>query len=86
MRGTVLTREGSHFQVLTAEGTVTAVLRGRIKRNEDRALVGDHVTLESSATGWAINSVEPRRNTLARREPGRRRERRRRLSSSSMRQ
>ena len=75
MRGTVLTREGSHFQVITAEGPVTAVLRGRIKRNEDRALVGDHVTLESSATGWAITAVEPRRNTLARREPGRRRER-----------
>lgn len=75
MRGTVLAREGSHFQVLTPDGTVTAVLRGRIKRHDDRALVGDHVALESSATGWAITEVGPRRNTLARREPGRRKER-----------
>jgi ribosome biogenesis GTPase len=75
MRGTVLAREGSHFQVLTPDGTVAAVLRGRIKRHDDRALVGDRVTLESSATGWAITAVDPRRNTLGRREPGRRKER-----------
>lgn len=73
--GTVLAREGSQFRVLTAEGELTAVLRGRIKRYDDRALVGDHVTLEASASGWAIATVAPRRNVLSRREPGGRGER-----------
>lgn len=75
MQGTVLAREGSQFQILTPQGEVTAVLRGRVKRYDDRALVGDRVNLEPSGSGWAIVQVEPRRNVLARREPGRRRER-----------
>lgn len=75
MHGAVLAREGSHFRVLTAGGEVTAVLRGRIRRHDDRALPGDRVTLEPSASGWAIAAVEPRRNLLARREPGGRGER-----------
>ena len=73
--GIVLGREGSQFQVRTDSGDVTATIRGRVKRYEDRALPGDHVQLEQSATGLAIASVEPRRNVLARREPGRRKER-----------
>lgn len=73
--GVVLTREGSQFRILTPEGEVTAVLRGRIKRHDDRALVGDRVTLEESAGGWAIATVAPRRNVLSRREPGGRGER-----------
>lgn len=73
--GMVLAREGSHFRVHTGAGEVTATLRGRIRRYDDRALPGDRVTLERSATGWAIAAVEPRRNVLARREPGRRKER-----------
>lgn len=73
--GIVLAREGSEFLVRTDSGDVTATLRGRVKRHEDRALPGDRVQLEQSATGLAIASVEPRRNVLARREPGRRKER-----------
>lgn len=73
--GIVLAREGSQFQVRTEQGDVTATLRGRVKRYEDRALPGDQVTLESSGAEWAIASVAPRRNVLARREPGGRRER-----------
>ena len=73
--GIVLAREGSQFRVRTEQGDVTATIRGRVKRHDDRALPGDHVQLEQSATGWAIASVEPRRNALARREPGRRKER-----------
>ncbi len=68
--GVVLAREGSQFRVATPAGEVTAVLRGRVKRHEARALVGDRVTLEQSDTGWAIAGVEPRRNVLERREPG----------------
>lgn len=74
-RGIVLAREGSQFRVRTDEGDLTATIRGRVKRYDDRALPGDHVTLEQSATGWAIASVEPRQNLLGRREPGRRKER-----------
>lgn len=74
-RGIVLAREGSQFRVRTEQGEIAATIRGRVKRNDDRALPGDHVRLEQSATGWAIASVEPRRNVLARREPGRRKER-----------
>ena len=71
-RGIVLAREGSQFWIRTDQGDVTATLRGRVKRHEDRALPGDQVTLESSGAEWAIASVEPRRNVLARREPGNR--------------
>ena len=73
--GIVLAREGSQFRVRTGQGDVTATIRGRVKRHDDRALPGDHVQLEQSATGWAIASVDPRRNVLARREPGGRKER-----------
>jgi ribosome biogenesis GTPase / thiamine phosphate phosphatase len=73
--GIVLAREGSQFRIRTEQGDVTATLRGRIKRHDDRALPGDHVGLESSGSEWAIATVEPRRNVLARREPGGRRER-----------
>ena len=73
--GMVLAREGSQFRIRTDRGDVTATIRGRVKRHDDRALPGDHVQLEQSATGWAIALVEPRRNVLARREPGGRKER-----------
>jgi len=75
VKGTVLAREGSQFLIHTGEGNVTATLRGRVKRFENRALPGDHVLLEPSGAEWAIASVEPRRNVLARREPGGRKER-----------
>lgn len=68
--GLILAREGSRFRVLTPEGEVTAVLRGRTKRREEVAVAGDRVALEASAAEWAITAVEPRRNLLSRREPG----------------
>jgi ribosome biogenesis GTPase len=74
-KGVVLAREGSQFRVHTDGGDLTATIRGRVKRHDDRALPGDQVRLEQSASGWAIASVEPRRNVLARREPGGRKER-----------
>ena len=73
--GIVLAREGSQFRVRTEQGDLTATIRGRVKRHDDRALPGDQVKLESSGSEWAIASVDPRRNVLARREPGGRRER-----------
>jgi len=68
----VLAREGSRFRILTPEGEVRAVLRGRVKRDDARALVGDRVTLEAGRgdEGFAIAAVAPRRNVLERRIPG----------------
>jgi len=68
--GQILAREGSSFRVLTPDGEVTAVLRGRTKRRDEVAVVGDRVALEASADGWAITQVEPRKNLLSRRVPG----------------
>ena len=68
--GQILAREGSSFRVLTPEGEVTAVLRGRTKRRDEVAVVGDRVSLEASADGWAITQVESRKNLLSRRVPG----------------
>ena len=63
------------MRVLTADGEVSAVLRGRAKQREEKVVAGDRVALESSATDWAIAAVEPRDNLLARRVPGGRRAR-----------
>lgn len=70
MEGVVLSREGNQYRVRSGDLEVAATLRGRAKRQEERAVAGDRVTLERSATGWAIAAVAPRRNVLERRIPG----------------
>ena len=70
MDGLVLSREGNQYRVHTQGGDVIATLRGKAKRQEERAVAGDRVSLDQSATGWAIASVAPRRNVLERRIPG----------------
>jgi len=68
--GTILERDGASYRVATATGTVRAVLRGKAKRNEPRAVVGDVVRLEAEAGGISgIVGIEPRRSLLARRVP-----------------
>jgi ribosome biogenesis GTPase len=69
-RGVVLAREGGSYRVATANGGITAVLRGSAKRG-DRVVVGDHVLLERpDRRGTArIVAIEPRRNVLTRRTP-----------------
>ena len=66
----MLSREGNQYRVHTLGGDVIATLRGKAKRQEERAVAGDRVSLDQSATGWAIASVAPRRNVLERRIPG----------------
>lgn len=70
--GVVLTRSGAAYRVHTAAGEVTAVLRGKIKRDDDdRVVPGDVVDLEAQADGTAaIARVHPRRSVLARRAAG----------------
>ena len=68
----VLAREGSRFRRATAQGEVSAVLRGKARRDRyDRVVVGDRVTLdEGDARGtYGITGVAPRRNLLERRTP-----------------
>lgn len=69
--GTVLERDGAHYRVLTPDGERRAVLRKKVKRDELRVVVGDHVRLEPEPGGdlFGITAVEPRRTVLERRVP-----------------
>lgn len=69
--GTILERDGAVYRVATADGQVRAVLRGKVKRDQPRVVVGDLVRLEPEAGGdiFGIAGVEPRRSLLARRVP-----------------
>lgn len=72
LAGLVLEREGGTFRVSTERGEVSAVLRGKAKRDRyDRVVVGDRVTLDGGdAQGtFGIAGVAPRRNILERRTP-----------------
>ncbi|HYK82633.1 MAG TPA: ribosome small subunit-dependent GTPase A [Gemmatimonadales bacterium] len=75
--GVVLMRTGSAYRVHTERGEVVAVLRGRLKhQDDDRVVAGDVVELELRADGGArIAAVRPRRSVLARRAAGERRPR-----------
>jgi ribosome biogenesis GTPase len=70
--GTVLERDGAVYRVLTATGEVRATLRGRLKQNTPKVVVGDRVQLESEPEGGmsSIAGVLERRSLLARRVPG----------------
>ncbi|HKW39643.1 MAG TPA: ribosome small subunit-dependent GTPase A [Gemmatimonadales bacterium] len=70
--GVVLARTGATYRVHTDTGTVTAVLRGRLKqRDDDRVVAGDVVELELHADGHAtISGLRRRASLLARRAAG----------------
>jgi ribosome biogenesis GTPase len=70
--GLVLAREGGQFRIATQRGEVTAVLRGKARRDAtDRVVVGDRVSLDDGGDRgiYGITGVEPRRNQLERRTP-----------------
>jgi ribosome biogenesis GTPase len=72
LRGTVLERDGSVYRVLTPEGEVRAVLRGKAKRDGPRVVVGDRVQLDDDAGDGellGISSIDERTSLLARRVP-----------------
>ncbi len=76
--GRVLRSQSGHIWVETASGVVHCSLRGRLKRERkartDIVVIGDRVQvrpLEQDGEG-VIESVEPRTNRFARRQPGRR--------------
>jgi ribosome biogenesis GTPase len=67
----VLERDGSTYRVLTADGEVRAVLRGKMKRETAKVVVGDRVRLdlEGEHGVLGIAGVEERNSLLARRVP-----------------
>jgi ribosome biogenesis GTPase / thiamine phosphate phosphatase len=69
--GTVLERDGSAYRVVTDEAEVRAVLRGKVKLDTPKVVVGDVVRLEADPGGelHGIVGIEPRRTVLERRVP-----------------
>lgn len=69
--GRVLERDGAQYRVAGPEGELRAVLRGRLKRDTPRVVVGDLVRLEPEPGGqlFGIVGVEPRATLLERRTP-----------------
>jgi ribosome biogenesis GTPase len=69
--GTVLERDGSAYRVVTKGAEVRAVLRGKVKLDTPKVVVGDVVRLEADPGGelHGIVGVEPRRTVLERRVP-----------------
>jgi ribosome biogenesis GTPase len=70
--GLVVAREGGRFRVATDAGELTAVLRGKARRDAtDRVVVGDRVSLDAGDRRGVvgITGIAPRRNLLERRVP-----------------
>jgi ribosome biogenesis GTPase len=70
--GTVLERDGAVYRVSTERGEVRAVLRGKMKRDIPKVVVGDRVTLDEDAGSGdmlGIAAVAERQSLLERRVP-----------------
>ncbi len=65
MKGRVIKGVASVFDVETADGTVSAFARGKLKRGGE-IYVGDLVELEKSGSRFVISEVLPRKNCLVR--------------------
>ncbi len=67
----VLERDGGTYRVLAGDTEVRAVLRGKMKRDVPKVVVGDIVTVEPEPGGelFGIAAVAERRNLLERRVP-----------------
>ncbi len=72
--GQVIEATGGRYTVRTAEGTLEATLRGRLKRSgdsRDKVVIGDRVgVVEVWGGDHVIESVQPRRTYLGRRTAG----------------
>jgi ribosome biogenesis GTPase len=70
--GVVLERDGAVYRVATTEGEVRAILRGKMKRDMPKVVVGDRVTLDRDAGSGdtlGIAAVAERSSLLERRVP-----------------
>jgi ribosome biogenesis GTPase / thiamine phosphate phosphatase len=69
----VLAREGGAYRVLVDGAERQAILRGKAKRERERAVAGDRVRFDPATMAediLAIEAVEPRTSLLERRIPG----------------
>ncbi len=71
LAGLVLERDGAIYRVLTGQGEVRAILRGKVKQKSVKLVVGDRVQLEPEPQGdhHAIIAIDERTSLLARRVP-----------------
>ncbi|MFI5210359.1 MAG: ribosome small subunit-dependent GTPase A [Gemmatimonadales bacterium] len=72
LTGTVLERDGAVYRVATGRGELRAVLRGKMKREMPKVVVGDRVTLDEDAGSGdmlGIAAVAERTSLLERRVP-----------------
>ncbi|HWA16846.1 MAG TPA: GTPase RsgA, partial [Gemmatimonadales bacterium] len=71
LAGLVLERDGAIYRVLTDQGEVRAILRGKVKQKSAKLVVGDRVQLEPEPQGdhHAIIAIDERTSLLARRVP-----------------
>jgi ribosome biogenesis GTPase len=71
IQGRVLERDGAQYRVAGPGGEVRAVLRGKLKRDAPRIVVGDLVQLEPEPGGalFGIVGMEERASLLERRTP-----------------
>jgi ribosome biogenesis GTPase len=69
--GRVLERDGAQYRVVGPEGEIRAVLRGKLKRDTPRVVVGDIVEFEPEPGGalFGIVGVQERSSLLERRTP-----------------
>ncbi|HET7011469.1 MAG TPA: ribosome small subunit-dependent GTPase A [Anaerolineales bacterium] len=78
LEGLIIRAQSGFFEVATSQGIFTAEIRGRLKqprRDTDLAALGDRVRLRLIDNNRGqIDSIEPRRRVLSRRDPGSKRE------------
>ena len=71
VEGTVLSRSGGVYRVLSGTEVYEASVRGRMKQDDARIVVGDRVRLSvHEGEALTIEEILPRRSTLRRRSPG----------------
>ena len=66
MTGVVVKGLGGLFEVLTDAGRIVCRARGTLKRDEDKVLIGDRVTLDAPDGESVITKIHPRKNALIR--------------------
>lgn len=67
MEGIIIQGVGGLYQIMTDEDTIVeAIVRGRIKKEGVKPVIGDRVCLEKEADSFAVTKVLERKNVLIR--------------------
>ncbi|HHY10890.1 MAG TPA: ribosome small subunit-dependent GTPase A [Firmicutes bacterium] len=65
-KGIILKGVGGVYQVKTEQGVISCTLRGRLRLEQERILVGDTVKVSCEGAEGVVEDVLPRRNELTR--------------------